>query len=104
MSMYGSVLNDTSSLVTYLQNFSILYNYCSRFKMETSPFSASHMVLIYRNAFCSFIVGKEIATFLLSTGILSKAWEESHIASNSESFSVNEYEGVAYVALHFQWE
>ena len=72
--------------------------------MEMSPFSASHMVLIYRNAFCRFIVGKEIATFLLSTGILSKAWEESHLASNSESFSVNEYEGVAYVALHFQWE
>ena len=63
--------------------------------METSPFSASHMVPIYRNAFCRFTVGKEIVTFLLSTGILSKGWEESHLASNSESFSVNEYEGVA---------
>ena len=57
-----------------------------------------------QNAFCGFIVGKEIATFLLSTRILSKSWEESHLASNSESFCVNEYEGVAYVALHFQWE
>ena len=72
--------------------------------METSPFSTSHMVLIYKNAFCRFTVGNEIATFLLSTGILFKGWEESHLASNSKSFSVNEYEGVAYVALHFQWE
>ena len=31
--------------------------------------------------------------------MLSKAWEEPHLASNSEGFSVNEYEGVAYVAF-----
>ena len=52
-----------------------------------------------QNFFCRFTVGKEIATFLLSTRILSKAWEESHLASSSESFSVNEYEGVAYVSF-----
>jgi len=46
-----------------------------------------------------FTVGQEIATFLVSCGIVSKAWEESRLASNSEGFSLNEYEGVAYVAF-----
>eukprot|EP00253_Pinus_taeda_P024863 PITA_24863 len=48
---------------------------------------------------CRFTVGQDIATFLVSCGILSKAWEESCFANNSESYSVNEYEGVAYVAF-----
>jgi len=46
-----------------------------------------------------FTVGQESATFLLSCGILSKAWEVSRLASNSKSFTLNEYEGVAYVAF-----
>jgi len=46
-----------------------------------------------------FTAGQEIATFLVSCGILSKAWEESRLANSSESYSLNEYEGVAYVAF-----
>eukprot|EP00253_Pinus_taeda_P034624 PITA_34624 len=46
-----------------------------------------------------FTVGQEIATFLVSCGILSKAWEEARLANNSESYTLNEYEGVAYVAF-----
>ena len=30
---------------------------------------------------------------------MSKAWEELRRANNSENFSVNEFEGVAYVAF-----
>jgi len=48
---------------------------------------------------CRFTVNEDIATFLVSCGILSKAWEESRLANNSEGFSLNEYEGVAYVAF-----
>ena len=48
---------------------------------------------------CRFTVGQEIATFLASCGILYKAWEESCLASNSKGFSLNEYEGVAYVSF-----
>jgi hypothetical protein len=44
-------------------------------------------------------VGQETAAFLASCEILSKAWEESHLASNSESFSLKEHEGVVYVAF-----
>jgi len=46
-----------------------------------------------------FTADHEIATFLVSCGILSKAWEESRLANNSETYTVNEYEGVAYVAF-----
>nr|ABK24815.1 unknown [Picea sitchensis] len=46
-----------------------------------------------------FTVGQETAAFLASCEILSKAWEESHLASNSESFSLKEHEGVVYVAF-----
>jgi hypothetical protein len=46
-----------------------------------------------------FISGQDIATFFVSCGIVPKAWEESRLANNSESYSLNEYEGVAYVAF-----
>jgi len=46
-----------------------------------------------------FTVDQEIATFLVSCGLLSKAWEESRLANNSDTYSLNEYEGVAYVAF-----
>ena len=44
-------------------------------------------------------VGEDIGTFLVPCGILSKGWEKLHRANKSENFSLNEYEGVAYVAL-----
>eukprot|EP00253_Pinus_taeda_P015650 PITA_15650 len=46
-----------------------------------------------------FTVDQEIANFVVSCGLLSKAWEEAHLANSSESYSLNEYEGVAYVAF-----
>eukprot|EP00253_Pinus_taeda_P029005 PITA_29005 len=46
-----------------------------------------------------FTVDQEIANFLVSCGLLSKAWEEAHLANKSESYSLNEYEGIAYVAF-----
>eukprot|EP00253_Pinus_taeda_P022489 PITA_22489 len=46
-----------------------------------------------------FTANHEIATFLVSCGILSKAWEESRLANYSQSYTLNEYEGVAYVAF-----
>eukprot|EP00253_Pinus_taeda_P028574 PITA_28574 len=46
-----------------------------------------------------FTVDQEIASFIVSCGILSKAWEESRLANNLEGYSLNEYEGVAYVAF-----
>jgi len=46
-----------------------------------------------------FTVGQETAAFLASCEILSKAWEESHLASNSEIFSLKEHEGVVYVTF-----
>ena len=48
---------------------------------------------------CRFTVGQEIATFLVSCGILSKAWEVLRLANNSGSYSVTEYGDVAYVAF-----
>eukprot|EP00253_Pinus_taeda_P006790 PITA_06790 len=46
-----------------------------------------------------FTDGQEIATFLVSCGILSKAWEESRLANYSQSYALNEYAGVAYVSF-----
>jgi len=46
-----------------------------------------------------FGVGLEIANFLASCGILSKAWQESLLASNAKTFILNEYEDIAYVAF-----
>nr|ABR16688.1 unknown [Picea sitchensis] len=46
-----------------------------------------------------FTIGQEIATFLVSCGLVPKVWEESLRASNVESFTVNEYEDVAYVTF-----
>eukprot|EP00253_Pinus_taeda_P019332 PITA_19332 len=46
-----------------------------------------------------FTVDQEIANFLVSCGLLSKAWEEAHLANKSESYALNEYEGIAYVAF-----
>jgi len=46
-----------------------------------------------------FTVGQETADFLASCEILSKAWEESGRVNNSESFSLKEHGGVAYVAF-----
>jgi len=46
-----------------------------------------------------FTVGQETADIFASCEILSKAWEESGRASNSESFSLKEHGGVAYVAF-----
>eukprot|EP00253_Pinus_taeda_P036711 PITA_36711 len=46
-----------------------------------------------------FTVGHENAAFLASCEILSKAWEESQLANDSESFSVKEHEGFVYVAF-----
>ena len=48
---------------------------------------------------CRSTVGQDTATFLISCGILSKAWEELRHANNLENFSLNEYEGVAYVSF-----
>ena len=48
---------------------------------------------------CRSIVGQDIGTFSVSCGILSKGWEELHRANKSENFSLNEYEGVPYVAF-----
>jgi len=48
---------------------------------------------------CRSTVGQDTATFLISCGILSKAWEELRRANNLENFSLNEYEGVAYVSF-----
>eukprot|EP00253_Pinus_taeda_P021819 PITA_21819 len=50
-----------------------------------------------------FTVGQEIATFLVSYGLLPKVWEESLHASNSEGFTVNEYEDfVCFAFASFQ--
>ena len=49
--------------------------------------------------YCKFIADQETANFLVSCGLLSKAWEEAQLANKSDSYSVNEYEGVAYVAF-----
>jgi len=46
-----------------------------------------------------FTVGQETAAFLASCEILSKACEESHLSSNSESFSLKEHEGIVYIAF-----
>lgn len=46
-----------------------------------------------------FTVGEEIATSLVSCGMLPKVWEESLRASKAESFTLNEYENVAYVTF-----
>nr|ABR16032.1 unknown [Picea sitchensis] len=46
-----------------------------------------------------FTIGQEIATFLVSCGLVPKVWEESLRASNVESFTVNESEDVAYVTF-----
>eukprot|EP00253_Pinus_taeda_P013158 PITA_13158 len=46
-----------------------------------------------------FTADHEIATFLVSCGILPKAWEESRLANYSQSYTLNEFEGVAYVAF-----
>jgi len=46
-----------------------------------------------------FTIGQEIATFLVSCGLLPKVWEESLRANNVESFTLNEYEDVAYVTF-----
>jgi len=40
-----------------------------------------------------------MATFILSCGVLSKAWEKSRRASKSKIFTLNEYEGFAYVSF-----
>eukprot|EP00253_Pinus_taeda_P031285 PITA_31285 len=46
-----------------------------------------------------FTVGQEIATFLVSYGLLPKVLEESLHASNSEGFTVNDYEDFVCVAF-----
>lgn len=48
---------------------------------------------------CRFTVGQETAAFLASCEILFNAWEESGRANNSESYSLKEHGGVAYVAF-----
>lgn len=48
------------------------------------------------------IIDQENANFLVSCRLLSKVWEEAHLAKNSESYTLNEYEDVAYfMSLHF---
>eukprot|EP00253_Pinus_taeda_P032539 PITA_32539 len=50
-----------------------------------------------------FTVGQQIATFLVSYGLLPKVWEESLHASNSEGCTVNEYEDfVCFAFASFQ--
>eukprot|EP00253_Pinus_taeda_P018531 PITA_18531 len=67
--------------------------------METQRFAAIAAQMEAESFTQLFTVDQEIAAFLVSCGILSKAWEESLLASGSESFSLNEYEGVVYVAF-----
>ena len=42
---------------------------------------------------------RRLQLFFVSCGILSKALEESRLANNLETYSLNEYEGVAYIAF-----
>ena len=48
---------------------------------------------------CRSTVGQDIGTFFVSCGILFKGREELRQANNSENFSMNEYEGIAYVSF-----
>ena len=46
-----------------------------------------------------FTGGQEIATFLVSYGLLPKVWEESLHARNSKGFTVNEHADFVCVAF-----
>ena len=60
----------------------------------TSSVGANSQKCCYRST-----VGQDIATFFITCGVLSNAWEELCCANNLKNFSLNDNEDIAYVSF-----